>query len=63
MANGAAVKRFVRSMEVQPPPGSNYAITQWVNADLLPMDSSRRSWGMWKYAVYWATGGMYLLIM
>lgn len=57
MVDGMAVKRFVRSLEVRPDKGSNYAITQWVNADLIPMDSSRRQWGMWKYAVYWATGG------
>lgn len=39
------------------PPGSTYAITQLVNSDLIPMDSTRRIWGGWKYVVYWATGG------
>lgn len=51
------VKNFLRGLEVQPPKGSNYAITQWVNPDLIPMDQTRRTWGSWKYTVYWATGG------
>lgn len=56
-AQGSAVRRFIRSLEVQSPKGSTYAITQWVNSDLIPMDKSRRIWGGWKYVVYWATGG------
>lgn len=55
--NGSAVKRFIRSLEVPPPKRNAYAITQWVNADLIPMDRSRRTWDGWKYVVYWATGG------
>lgn len=56
-SEGSATRRFIRSLEVPPPKGNTYAITQWVNADLIPMDSSRRTWNGWKYVVYWATGG------
>ncbi|KAJ4393233.1 hypothetical protein N0V93_002441 [Gnomoniopsis smithogilvyi] len=56
-SQGSAVRRFIRGLEVKSPPGSTYAITQWVNSDLIPMDRSRRIWGGWKYVVYWATGG------
>lgn len=56
-SEGSATRRFIRSLEVPPPKGNTYAITQWVNADLAPMDSSRRTWNGWKYVVYWATGG------
>lgn len=54
------MQRFIRSLEVKSPKGSTYAITQWVNSDLIPMDRSRRIWGGWKYVVYWATGGKLL---
>lgn len=57
LAEGSAVRRFIRNLEVKNPPGSTYAITQLVNSDLIPMDSTRRIWGPWKYIVYWATGG------
>lgn len=56
-SEGPATRRFIRSLEVPPPKGNTYSITQWVNADLIPMDSSRRTWNGWKYVVYWATGG------
>lgn len=56
-SEGSATRRFIRRLEVPPPKGNTYAITQWVNADLIPMDSSRRTWNGWKYVVYWATGG------
>lgn len=60
-SEGSATRRFIRSLEVTPPKGSTYAITTWVNADLIPMDSSRRTWNGWKYVVYWATGGKLFL--
>lgn len=60
-SEGSATRRFIRSLEVPPPKGNTYAITQWVNADLIPMDSSRRTWNGWKYVVYWATGGKSIL--
>lgn len=60
-SEGSATRRFIRSLEVPPPKGNTYAITQWVNADLAPMDSSRRTWNGWKYVVYWATGGKLFL--
>lgn len=60
-SEGSATRRFIRSLEVPPPKGNTYAITQWVNADLIPMDSSRRTWNGWKYVVYWATGGKLFL--
>lgn len=56
-SEGSAARRFLRNLEVTQPKGSTYAITTWVNADLIPMDSSRRTWNGWKYVVYWATGG------
>lgn len=56
-AKGSAVRHLIRSLEVQSPKDSTYAITQWVNSDLIPMDRTRRIWGGWKYVVYWATGG------
>lgn len=56
-SEGSAVSRLLKSLEVPPPKSNAYAITQWVNADLIPMDSSRRTWNGWKYIVYWATGG------
>ncbi|CAN8097756.1 unnamed protein product [Discula destructiva] len=56
-ADGSATRRFIRGLELKTPPDSTYAITQWVNSDLVPMDSTRRIWGGWKYVVYWATGG------
>ncbi|POS78332.1 NCS1 nucleoside transporter [Diaporthe helianthi] len=46
-SGGSATRRFIRSLEVTPPKGSTYAITNWVNADLIPMDSSRRTWNGW----------------
>lgn len=60
-SEGSATRRFIRSLEVPPPKGNTYSITQWVNADLIPMDSSRRTWNGWKYVVYWATGGKLIL--
>lgn len=54
---GSAVKRAIRRLEVPAPKGNGYAITQWVNDDLIPMDRTRRTWGSWQYFVYWATGG------
>lgn len=58
---GSAVKRFIRKLEVPPPKGDNYATTLWVNSDLIPLSSARRTWGSWKYVVYWATGGKTLV--
>lgn len=60
-SEGSATRRFIRRLEVPPPKGNTYAITDWVNADLIPMDSSRRTWNGWKYVVYWATGGKLFL--
>lgn len=56
-SEGSAFKRFIKSLEVPAPKGNTYAVTQWVNDDLIPMSRSRRTWGSWKYIVYWATGG------
>ncbi|KAH8753088.1 permease for cytosine/purines, uracil, thiamine, allantoin-domain-containing protein [Diaporthe sp. PMI_573] len=61
-SEGSATRRFIRRLEVPPPKGNTYAITDWVNADLIPMDSSRRTWNGWKYVVYWATGGKLLFL-
>ncbi|KAK8243539.1 NCS1 family nucleobase:cation symporter-1 [Phyllosticta capitalensis] len=55
--DGSKFRQVLKRMEVQPPKSGTFKVDQWINPDLAPVDSTRRTWGWWKYTIYWMTGG------
>ncbi|KAL8283189.1 hypothetical protein RQP46_005967 [Phenoliferia psychrophenolica] len=53
---------FMDKLRVQQPESKLYQNDQYLNFDLIPMSSARRTWTPSAYVTYWATGGFAIYI-